>query len=219
MRNGENFSNGGLEEAEEAIGYRFRDQELLAACFTHKSYSNLFGGEDNERLEFLGDAVLELIVTEALYRAVDSAEGALTQLRQQFVSQTALEAACERAGLKRFLRYSGGKENVGGKTASNLFEAVLGGIYLDGGMKEARKFLNEYLEFTEVVNHISRLQEYVQGRTKSLPRYETKPLEDGTFEVRVSALGKSARGRGKSIRAAEQEAAKALMKRLGESGE
>lgn len=216
MNNGETFSDEMLSAAEEAIGYSFSDRALLQLSLTHKSYSNVFGGGDNERLEFLGDAVLELIVTESLYRNTRSDEGKLTELRQQYVSQQALEAACDRAGLKRFMRYSGGKENVGGKTASNLFEAVLGGIYLDGGLNAARAFLARFLAFTEAQNYISRLQEYVQERTRSLPSYSRPVQEDGGFRVQVSALGKRAEGRGKNIRAAEQAAAASLLEKLTE---
>ena len=100
MRNGEDLSAGELEAAQQAIGYPFRNRELLKACFTHRSYSNVFGGKDNERLEFLGDAVLELAVTEELFRSDENREGVLTERRQQLVSQSALEAACDRASLR-----------------------------------------------------------------------------------------------------------------------
>lgn len=209
MHNGEDFRKADLHAAEETIGYTFRDKELLKSCLTHKSWSNMNGGEDNERLEFLGDAVLELIVTEALYKSTHLSEGALTGLRQQYVSQTALEAACERLGLKRFLRYSGGENNVGGKTASNLFEAVLGGIYLDGGMKEARLFLNKFLEMSDTENYKSLLQEFVQERAKTTPTYSVKEAEGG-YTCVVKALGREACGKGSSKKAAETEAAKSL---------
>lgn len=209
MHNGEDFREADLHAAEKTIGYVFRDKELLKSCLTHKSWSNTNGGEDNERLEFLGDAVLELIVTEALYKSTHLNEGALTGLRQQYVSQTALEAACEKLGLKRFLRYSGGENNVGGKTASNLFEAVLGGIYLDGGMKEARLFLNKFLKMSDTENYKSLLQEFVQERTKTTPTYSVKESEGG-YTCVVRALGRQAVGKGSSKKAAETEAAKSL---------
>ena len=215
MRNGENFRDKDLSEAEKAIGYTFKDKELLTTCLTHKSWSNSFGGKDNERLEFLGDAVLEFIVTEELYKNTTSDEGALTGMRQQYVSQSALEAACERAELKRFLRYSGGESNVGGKTASNLFEAVLGGIYLDGGMEQARGFLSRFLEFQQQDNYKSLLQEYVQEREKKTPVY-TSEESDGGYTCIVKALGYEAQGHGTSKKTAETEAAKALYKILTE---
>ena len=215
MRNGENFHEKDLSEAEKAIGYTFKDKELLMTCLTHKSWSNSFGGKDNERLEFLGDAVLEFIVTEELYKNTTSDEGALTGMRQQYVSQPALEAACERAELKKFLRYSGGESNVGGKTASNLFEAVLGGIYLDGGMEQARGFLSRFLEFRQQDNYKSLLQEYVQEREKKTPVYTSEEWEGGYICI-VKALGKEAKGSGTSKKTAETEAAKALYKILTE---
>ncbi len=215
MNNGEDFTAADLRGAEEAIGYSFRDRNLLAMCLTHKSYSNANGGGDNERLEFLGDAVLELCVTEQLYLHNGAAEGELTVLRQRYVSQSALEAACDRAGLMRYLRHSGGENNVGGKTASNLFEAVLGGVYLDGGMEEAKKFLWRYLALTELENFKTLLQEYVQERAKRTPVYETRAAGSG-YVCTVSALGKSARGDGESKKAAETQAARQLYRNLTE---
>lgn len=213
MHSGEDFRERDIEAAEQAVGYTFKDKALMKNCFTHSSWSNRNGGEDNERLEFLGDAVLELIVTEALYKKSRSQEGAMTGLRQRLVSQTALEAACERAGLMQFLRYSGGENNVAGKTASNLFEAVLGGIYLDGGMGEARKFLERYLEFQETENYKSLLQEYVQERAKKTPKYLLSERE-GEFICTVKAFGKKGIGEGSSKKAAETAAAKALYETL-----
>ncbi len=199
--------------AEEAIGYRFRDRALLRTCFTHATYANEHGGESNERLEFLGDAVLQLAVTEALYGAKASDEGKLTELRKQFVSKPALERAEARLGLMRFLLYAGGESNVGGKTASNLMEAVIGGVYLDGGFGAAQELLGRCLEEIESENHKTRLQEYVQGRIQELPRYEVQGVQ-GRYECVATALGKSARGEGESKKAAETAAAKALLRLL-----
>lgn len=209
MRNGEDLSQADLIRAEEAVGYTFRDKSLLKTCFTHKSYSNAHGGENNERLEFLGDAVLELCVTENLYRNSVANEGALTELRQRYVSQTALEGAAERAGLMRFLRYSGGESNVGGKTASNLFEAVIGGVYLDGGLEKVRSFLARYLELTETKNYKTLLQEFVQERTKKTPVYSSRE-EGGGYSCTVRALGREAVGTGDGKKAAETAAAEKL---------
>lgn len=209
MNNGETWSEETYEEAERALGYTFRNRELLLRCFTHKSYANAFGGGDNERLEFLGDAVLELAVTERLM-AEDGDEGQLTVLRKRYVSRDALTPACERAGLMAFLRYSGGENNLGGKTSSNLFEAVVAGIYLDGGMKAARAFIFRFLHELDAEESKTILQEYVQERAKTLPVYKIRDL-GGEFECTVSALGKSAEGRGASKQAAETDAAHALL--------
>ena len=215
MRNGEDLSAGELEAAQQAIGYPFHDRELLKACFTHRSYSNIFGGKDNERLEFLGDAVLELAVTEELFRSSENREGALTEMRQRYVSQSALEAACARAGLMRFLRHSGGEQNLGGKTSSNLFEAAIGGLYLEGGMEPVRAFLKKYLVLCPTENYKTLLQEYVQEREKRTPDYRTKAVGDG-YECTVTALGKSASGSGESKKSAETAAAGQLLKILNE---
>ncbi len=210
MRNGEDWSARTVEYAQQAIGYRFKDIALLKACFTHKSYSNVYPSEqNNERLEFLGDSVIQLCVSEALFHASKADEGKLTARRQSYVSQTALEAACKRAGLMEFLRYSGGEGNVGGKTLSNLFEAVVAGIYLDGGMNAARAFLRRFLTEREVVNYKQLLQEYLQARGYGLPDYRCVE-EDGGFSCTVAATGKQGTGNGENKQAAEQSAAQSL---------
>lgn len=210
MNNGENWTEETFRAAESALLHRFSDRGLLLTCFTHKSYANAFGGEHNERLEFLGDAVLGLAVTEELFGRSGADEGKLTERRKGYVSQSALECAEKKAGLMRFLRYSGGEHNVGGKTASNLFEACVAGLYLDGGMGAVKKFLGEYLSETDTENYKSRLQEYVQERVPETPAYFPKETGDG-FECTVKALGKSAKGIGASKKAAETAAAKRLL--------
>ncbi|MGN0822174.1 MAG: ribonuclease III family protein, partial [Candidatus Gallimonas sp.] len=208
MNNGEDWSAETYSQAEEKIGYDFRDKTLLRICFTHKSYSNAYGGTNNERLEFLGDSVLQLFVTEELYRHNLADEGKLTALRKQYVSEDALNAAAERAGLMRFLRISGKAENVGKKTPSNLFEAVTAGIYLDGGMSAARAFLSRFLVRSETEDYAGILQQFVQVREKKLPQY-TEREEDGGFRFTVSAMGRTAEGFGENKQAARRNAAKA----------
>ena len=198
--------------AEEALGHKFSDRALLRTCFTHASLVNS-GQTSNERLEFLGDAVLELVVTEKLYRDVDAREGTLTELRKKYVSKGALERAEARAGLMRFLRYAGGEDTLRGKTASNLFEAAVGAIYLDGGMAAARAFLARTLEETETDNYKSALQEYVQKYEHVTPVYRTAEAAGG-YESTVCALGQSACGTGKSKKEAEMSAAKKLYGKL-----
>lgn len=213
MNNGEDWTERTYGEAERAIGYAFKDRNLLKTCFTHKTYANVCGGEHNERLEFLGDAVLQLCVTEKLFGDCKCDEGKLTELRKQYVSKPALDLAERKAGLMRFLRYSGGERNVSGKTPSNLFEAVVAGIYLDGGAEEAKRFLARYLTEIETENYKTMLQEFVQDRTKSVPEYRVD-FEDGTYRCRVCALGESAEGAGESKKTAETEAAKTLYLKL-----
>lgn len=216
MRNCEDWSAQTYAEAEGAIGYVFRNKNLLIEAFTHKSFSNFKSGAvNNERLEHLGDSVLQLCVTEELYRHTNGDEGKLTDLRQKYVSREPLERAAERAGLMKFLRYSGGESNLGGKTPSNLFEAVVAAIYLDGktrseGLKNVRKFLARYLEKIEELNYKTLLQEFVQERIQELPVYTQISGGNGVFYCSVSALGESAEGSGQTKQAAEKQAAKAL---------
>ena len=194
------------EREECALGYVFRDKSLLRKCFTHAS---LTGEENNERLEFLGDAVLELYVTDLLFRTADAREGELTERRQQYVSREALSAAERRLGLLAFLRYRGGEDVLRGKTSSNLYEAAVGAIYLDGGYRAAEEFLARTLAAAEEVNYKSLLQEHVQRFGRALPVYETAE-EGGGFRCTVTARGRRAEGEGTTKKAAEQAAAKSL---------
>ena len=202
-----------FSEIEEKLGYTFRDKALLYTAFTHSSYAYENGTESNERLEFLGDAVLQLAVTEMLLLRSNADEGKLTELRKQYVSRPALEKAEGRARLMGYLLHTGGEENIGGKTRSNLFEAVIGALYLDGGMEAAQKFLKMYLSEIEMENYKTILQEYVQERHMPAPDYKTCE-EDGKFVCTVSALGESAAGRGLNKKAAETDAAKRLYEKL-----
>lgn len=203
--------------AEEAIGHRFSDRALLKTCFTHASLTNETGEPSNERLEFLGDAVLELCVTEQLYCSSAEDEGALTERRQRLVSQTALELAESRLGLVRYLRYTGGDDALRGKTRSNLFEAIVGALYLDGGMRAAKEFLARTLTETQPQNYKSLLQEYVQALARTRPVYSTEQSSEG-YRCSVSALGESAFGSGKNKKAAETQAAESLYRILTERG-
>ena len=218
MNNGEDWSEETRAAVEELLGYTFRDKELLKTCFTHSTYSNNCGGESNERLDWLGDAVLDLVASDMLYRkAAGEKEGALTNLRKQYVSQAALTPISQQLGLMRYLRRSGGKDNLKGKTASSLFEAVVGGIYLDGGFEAARRFLEKRLSFCATPDYKTMLQEYVQAKIQDVPKYRTRE-ENGSHLCTVSALGREARGTGESKKAAETDAARALYQILTENG-
>lgn len=197
--------------AQKTLGYTFQNQELLKQCFTHKSFGENRKTPDNERLEFLGDSVLQLAVSEALYSKEEIGEGQMTETRKRFVSRGALTEAAKKAGILEFLRYAGGDDTIGGKTPSNLFEAVVGGIYLDGGMRAVRTFLKRYLQESAFCNYKSVLQEYVQERTKRPPEYVTQEAEGG-YACVVRALGKEAEGFGRSKKLAEVSAAENLLK-------
>lgn len=214
MRNGENWTKEEEEAAERALGYSFHDKSVLKTAFTHKSYTNAFGGENNERLEFFGDAVLEFVVSEMLYASEKGDEGVLTDARQRLVSKAALSEACHRAGLLPYLRYSGGEDNLKGKTASNLFEAAVAAIYLDGGLNHVKEFLQKYLKETSLVNYRNLLNEFVQAKIKKLPECDEPHMEGDAFVCTMRALGKSAEGRGSSKQLAEMQAAEKLYKLL-----
>ena len=119
MRPSEDWNRDTARRAEETLGYVFRDKELLKQCFTHKSFPNGKKERDNERLEFLGDAVLQLAVSESLYLKGNTDEGKMTEARKRFVSREALTQAARKAGILEFLRYAGGEDTVSGKTPSS----------------------------------------------------------------------------------------------------
>ena len=141
-----------LYECMDKLGYRFREDGLLRRALTHSSLAveQHRMGEDNERLEYLGDAVLEHLVSRHLYDThPEMREGALTRLRSSLVCEEALAAAARRLGLGEFLLLSRGEEQCGGRKKdsilSDAFEAVLAAIYLDGGLAEAQKLVQDYV--------------------------------------------------------------------------
>ena len=215
-----------LKESEKRIGYTFRNKELLITAFTHSTYANVHGGEDNERRELLGDSVLQMVVSEALYflKEKDRAlrEGEMTVLRQMMVRKEALLDAVERLGLKDFLLIEGGAANVGDKTVSSLFETVTAAIYLDSGYRAAKKFISDNLVFRVERNFKGELQELLQKRGEHTPQYvlekegkDNNPL----FVCHATASGVQAEGSGKSKAAAEQAAAKKLLEILTDKRE
>ena len=213
-----------VKEIENKIGYTFRDKALLKEACTHSTYANQHGGKDNERMEYLGDAVLQLVVTEWQFaRNARAEEGELTRQRQKFVCEEALDEAVRALDLQRYLLVSGGKANIGKKTVSSLFETVVAAIYLDGGYDAAKVFIVKYgrLEGQAApANHKGALQEFLQSKGEQPPVYETvKKGKDNapTFVATAVALGKSAAGEGGSKREAEQQAAKRLMDMLVKS--
>jgi ribonuclease-3 len=205
---------------EEKIGYVFCNKALLETALTHVSYARAYGCADNERLEYLGDAVLELLITEKQYFENVSTEGTMTKRRQGLVSKLPLKAAVLRMGVAEDLRYFGGKDNVGDKTVSSLYESLLAAVYLDGGMDAARAFLNRHPLLADngaEQNYKGDLQEYLQKDGKGLPVYDFhKEGQDNapTFHCTASAQGMRGEGEGKTKRAAEQQAAKVLLQAL-----
>ncbi|MDO8552066.1 MAG: ribonuclease III [bacterium] len=218
-----------FSEFEDKIGYHFENQSLLQQAFTHRSYLNenrASGRQHNERLEFLGDAVLELVVTEFLYaKYPDKAEGDLTSYRAALVNTVSISDAATKLGMNEFLLLSRGEAKDTGRARAiilaNAFEALIGAIYLDQGYEPAKKFISEQLFYKtdEVVSKglwqdaKSRFQEIAQDKETVTPSYDvlsqTGPDHDKNFVVGVY-LGEKriATGEGRSKQEAEQDAAR-----------
>lgn len=208
-------------EIEEKIKYRFQNRELLLTAFTHSTYAHQYGDKDNERMEYLGDAILQLVVTEWQYATQQNAtEGALTKERQKLVCEDALYDSVLSLGVEDYLRAVGRGDNVGKKTISSLFETLTAAIYLDGGYEAAKTFILSHgliREIQEVKNPKGALQEFLQQRGNPPPTYVCqKEGRDNapTFFCKVEFEGIQATGIGQSKRAAEQEAAAKLLNRL-----
>ena len=210
-----------IKEIENKIGYTFQDKDLLRVAFTHSTYANAYGGKDNERMEYLGDAVLQLVVTEWQFARYERAEeGEMTRQRQKYVCEEALDEAARGLGLQKYLLVAGGKANVGRKTVSSLFETVVAAIYLDGGYDAAKAFIVKYgrLETQSVsTNYKGALQELLQSKGEQPPVYKTvKSGKDNapTFVATAIAMGETATGEGGSKKEAEQQAAQRLLAKL-----
>ena len=208
-----------VQQIEQKIGYVFSDKELLKTAFTHVSFAKANGCADNERLEYLGDAVLELLITERQYYDSVSTEGAMTKSRQGLVSKQPLKEAIQRMDVAQYLRFLGGKDNVGDKTVSSLYESLLAAIYLDGGMEAARAFVGRHplVQTERSSNHKGDFQEYLQKQGKQLPVYRFQkqgPDNAPTFFCEVLADGVKGQGSGATKREAEQLAARQLLELL-----
>lgn len=214
---------------EERLGHRFRHGELLEQALTHRS----FGTPHNERLEFLGDGVLGCVIAEALLaRFPQLSEGELSRMRASLVRQEALAAAAASLELAGYLRMGQGESARGGAQRPSILadalEALFGAVFLDGGYASARAAVLATLggalaatdELTTAKDPKTRLQEVLQARRQGLPRYTVVATHgaahEQVFEVECSIEGLAlhARGRGASRRAAEQQAAQALLGRL-----
>lgn len=220
-----------LHELEEKLGYQFQNPDLLRQALTHSSYANehhLKKHSDNERLEFLGDAVLELTSSEFLYNKYpDHAEGSLTKLRASLVCEPTL-AFCTRAlDLGSYLYLGKGEDHTGGRNRksilSDALEAVIGAIYLDGGFANAKEFVLKFI-LTDIehkqlfYDSKTILQEVVQAKGSHSLQYEVireeGPDHDKHFMVEVRMDEETVgTGEGHTKKAAEQEAAyQALLK-------
>lgn len=207
-----------VEVLEKKLGYQFKDKSLLKAAFTHSSYANAHGGESNERLEYLGDSVLQLLVSEAQYlQREKKSEGEMTRRRQELVREAALLSAVEKMEIAEHLLAEGGSANIGKKTLSSLYESVLAAVYLDGGYEAAKAFFHRHALQGENENYKGELQELLQKQKKFPPEYSFQkkgPDDSPSFLCLVRAEGLTGEGTGGSKRSAEQAAAKALLDKL-----
>jgi ribonuclease III len=234
---------------EERLGHKFSNPELLDRALTHSSAIPELRGagtdapgdltylSDNERLEFLGDAVLELLASEYLLAAFPGwAEGQLSKSRARIVNASSLEAAARRLRLGEHLRLGRGEEKTGGREKQTLladaFEAVVAAVYLDAGLNAARELLQRNLfeqaleergERIAESDHKSALQEFLQGRGQAPAEYrlagESGPDHQKTFEIEVWVNGEGlARGAGSTKKEAEQQAARSALEQLERTG-
>jgi len=211
-----------IKKLEDRIGYSFKNKKLIIEALTHKSYKQPY---NNERLEFLGDAVLDLIVGQYLFeRFLNHDEGKLSKMRASLVNEDGFTRLAEHIGLGDQLFLSNAEENNGGRTKpsllSNAFEAIIGALYLEAGLDEARKISIKLLEEvhpdisldTLFKDYKTTLQEMTQALYGTTPEYKLVgshgPDHKKEFEIAVLIDGKEyARASGKSKKVAQQESA------------
>lgn len=224
--------DGGLEAK---LGYRFREPELLVQALVHRSYltgTDLPYTENNERLEFLGDSVLNMLTTEFLYKTYpDDPEGELSKRKSAIVSGHACAQSSKEWDLSEYIKLGKAEAKMGGRGKESIladaYEAVLGAVYLDGGLDEVRAILNrfhfprvkEIIVDDDFVNYKSALLEYLQGKRHTVPEYvlveESGPEHQKLFTVEAHVNGKVyGRGQGGNKKKAEQEAAHKTLEML-----
>lgn len=223
-----------MQEFEEVLQYSYHNRDLMLEALTHSSFANegKRSHENNERLEFLGDSVLSLIVSEYLYTHFkDLPEGELTKLRASLVCEKSLFEFAMKIGLGRYLRLGKGEEHTGGRERpsilSDAFEAVIASIYLDGGFQPAKEFVLRFIpkdlrvgSVGFITDYKTVLQELIQKNKEERIEYvlvaETGPDHNKAFTVEVhlnsNVIG---RGEGKSKKQAEQLAAQQALELMG----
>lgn len=222
-----------MDKLEKSIGYVFKDKNLLELALTHSSYANELGNQAkcNERLEFLGDSVLSIIVSDYLYNNFETPEGDLTKLRASLVCEEALFDFAKEINLGDFIKLGKGEQNNGGNKRpsilSDAFEALLAAIYLDGGIEPVKKLVLQFvkadLKDTKKItfkDYKTELQEVIQKNPEERIEYvlvdEQGPDHDKLFTVSIELNSLSiAKGTGKSKKAAEQAAAHEALKLMG----
>jgi ribonuclease III len=222
------------------LGVRFKDLRLLNQALMHRSYSyeaDLSRHESNERMEFLGDSVLGLLVNEHLYaRYTKREEGRLTKIKSMLVSEPVLSKKADELMLGDYILLSDNERQSGGGSRVSIiadaFEAVIGAVYLDSGLTAARKFverhllseIDELLEVDEFKNYKSMIQEHAQRKLGARPRYRVVsakgPEHERTFFVELKLGGRTVgRGEGKNKKEAEQAAARSALGKLGQASQ
>ena len=221
-----------MKQLEKNIGYHFRDKNLLKTAVTHSSFANENRGglAYNERLEFLGDAVLQLVTSEKLFKEnPDMPEGRMSKQRAALVCEDALAGYSKEIQLGDFMLLGKGEEATGGRNRPSIladaFEALIGAIFLDGGMDNAKRFVRRFLDaaHTSLKDYKTLLQEIIQKNPGERLSYvvigESGPDHDKVFNVEVhlnsNVIGK---GTGKSKKQAEQAAAKEALALMGFKG-
>ena len=210
-----------MEEFEKIIGYTFKNREYLEVALTHSSYANEHHVKCNERLEFLGDSVLSLVVSESLFKTLKMNEGDLSKTRASLVCENGLFELSKKINLSKYLRLGKGEEIGGGRTrpalVSDAFEALIAAIFLDSDFETAKKWLlsimKEELETAgdsmDFGDYKTMLQEYTQKGNHGKVNYyivsESGPDHDKSFVCAVAVDGKTiAEGSGKTKKEAEQ---------------
>lgn len=234
QRDTKNRSIPDIEKFGEIISYRFKDKKLITTALTHSSFANEMhdGTKYNERLEFLGDSVLSIVVSDYIYlNCPEFPEGKLTKLRASLVCEKSLYSYAKQIRLGEFVRLSKGEARQGGSDRpsilSDAFEAVIAAIYLDGGLEQARKFILGFVvpdiksaKPVKFKDYKTVLQEIIQKNPEERISYElvkeSGPDHDKHFVVEVhlnsNVIGK---GGGRSKKEAEQEAARVALELMG----
>ena len=222
-----------IKDLEAAIGYRFKNITLLQNALTHSSYANERWHnslKSNERLEFLGDSILGMVVAEYLYKTFpDRPEGELTRMRADMVCEKTLASVAARIELGRHLMLGNGEEQGGGRNRDSILadavESVIAASFLDGGMDAARSFIEKFILVEVPVKKLhnadykTALQELVQQKKNQILSYalvgQSGPDHDKQFDVEVSLNGSVVgRGSGRSKKRAEQDAARVAIEKL-----
>jgi len=226
--------NDDFGELRDRLGYFFKDSSLLKQALTHRS-SLQEGETSNERLEFLGDSILGLLISFFLYKNFpDKSEGELTKLKATLVSEPSLNLVASSLGLGKYIFLSAEEEKSGGREKASIisdaFEAIIGAIFLDGGLNQAEKVVQGQIfsRFSDLThesifyNYKGELLEYLQATDLGLPRYEVMeeegPDHQKIFTIAVIIKGKKMGvGKGTSKKDAEQSAAKEALERIKEN--